>query len=421
MENNARDLGRWIVPRPPTIALIFLLVVPSLLFGARLTSSMAPGTLVGAFCAVFTVLVRMSSTARLASTLRFYPAVALAITLHLVLATYWGPVDFGRAFISLAMFGIFFAGAGALADLLRSVDSAQLELLMRRIFIGLLILGMAACFGVLQPLRGSFEKPVFPFTEPSHFALATTPFLIFACVSSTHNKRLLYIGIALAEALMLQNLTFLVGCLFAASISLRLKHMVVFTCLLLPVLFALDLTYYIDRVDFSGELQNLSGLVYLQGWQLIEESLAATHGVGRGFQQLGVNGTAVTAADLIRALTGSELNLLDGGFNLSKLVCEFGILGALLAGCYMFVAFGAFRRLRSVVAGRQVVSSLQVFCASVILGYLLELVLRGAGYFTPSGLLLITALLLNKRSAHISRGTVKKLFNRRMLPNEVNS
>jgi hypothetical protein len=399
---------------------MLLLVLPSVLFGARLTSSMATGTVIAALLAILFGLGG-PSTSQLARAIRFFPLVALMLTLHIVLAGYFTEVDFGRALSSLALLGIFFAGAGSMADLLANVENSRMELLIHRCFIGLLTLGMAACFGVLQPLRGSFDKPVFPFTEPSHFALVIIPFLIFACVSSSSRKRLLYIGIALTEALLLQNLTFLVGCLFAAAISLRRRHVGVLILVLIPVLLLLDLSYYTDRVNFSGEVQNLSSLVYLQGWQLIEESLTLTHGIGRGFQQLGLSGTDVAAADLIRALTDSELNLLDGGFNLSKLVCEFGALGALLSAWFIFVAFGAFRTLRSVAVGRNIVKPLQLFCASVILGYLLELLLRGAGYFTPTGLLLVTALMLKSRQAGVFTHVAKILSYRRMSQNEVNS
>ena len=380
---------------------------------------MAVGTVAAALAATFIGIVRLSSNLHLTRALRLFPAVALIITLHLVLVGCFSNVDFGRALSSLPMLGICLAGAGALADLLVDLEISRFESLIRRFFIGLLVLGMAAPISVLQPFHGSFEKPVFPFTEPSHFALATTPFLIFSCVSSSPKKRLVYLAIALLEALLLQNLTFLVGCFFAASITLRRKHMLMFVFVLVPVLLALDLSYYLDRVDFSGEVQNLSSLVYLQGWQLIEESLTATHGLGQGFQQLGLSGTAVSAADLIRAITGGELNLLDGGFNLAKLVCEFGVLGALLSAWYVFVGLRAFRTLRSVAVGRQTVCGLQIFCASVILGYLLEILLRGAGYFTPTGLLLLTALMLKER--RMSSFMARILSNRRVLQNEVNS
>jgi hypothetical protein len=380
---------------------------------------MAVGTVATALATTFIGIVRLSSNLRLTRALRLFPAVALIITLHLVLVGCVSTVDFGRALSSLPMLGICLAGGGALADILVDLETSRFESLMRRFFLGLLILGMAAPISVLQPFHGSFEKPVFPFTEPSHFALAITPFLIFSCVSSSPKKRMIYLGTALLEALLLQNLTFLVGCFFAASITLRRRHMVMFVFVLVPVLLALDLSYYLDRIDFSGEVQNLSSLVYLQGWQMIEESLTVTHGLGRGFQQLGLNGTAVSAADLIRAITGGELNLLDGGFNLSKLVCEFGILGALLSAWYVFVGLRAFRTLRSVVAGRQTVSGIQIFCASVILAYLLEIFLRGAGYFTPTGLLLITALMLKERKT--SSFMAGLLSNRRVLQNEINS
>jgi hypothetical protein len=365
---------------------------------------MAPGTIAGAALAILTVLLRMSGTSRLAGTIKFFPLIGLIVTIHLLIAGYFTQINFNRAIPSLALLGIFFLGAGAIADLIERVPACTLNMLFRRFFFGLLVVGIAGCAGVLQPFRGSFEKPVFPFTEPSHLALVIIPFLIYASVTSSQKERILYIGITLVEALLLQNLTLLVGCLFTASISLKRRHIIMSLCILVPLLLVLDLSYYTERLDFSEETKNLSSLVFLQGWQFISESLYLTSGIGRGFQQLGMTGTDVAAADLIRTLIDGDLNLLDGGFNLSKLISEFGILGAILAGWYFLIALRAYRMLRVISDNGKCEDSLYLFCLSVILGYLPELVLRGAGYFTPTGLLLVTALILIK---NVQKITVK--------------
>lgn len=127
---------------------------------------------------------------------------------------------------------------------------------------------------------------------------------------------------------------------------------------------------------------------------MLGESWDATHGIGRGFQQFGLLGTEVPAADLILAILKDYLNLLDGGFTLAKVVGEGGVFGVSLIAAYLLCALRAAALLRSVARGVQTVEPLMVLTASSIVGYSIELFLRGAGYFTGTGLLLLASLLI---------------------------
>jgi heme/copper-type cytochrome/quinol oxidase subunit 4 len=201
-----------------------------------------------------------------------------------------------------------------------------------------------------------------------------------------------------ALAVLLQNLTLAAACVLVTIVSLQIGRTMVLVAVLAVAAAQLDLTYFTLRLDFSAENQNLSTLVYLQGWQLIEESWRNSAGIGLGFQQLGMQGTDVDAAQLIQAILSDNLNLLDGGFTFAKLASEFGYLGLVLCAVYLVLAWRSARALHQVAANRAPALSAEVFAHCAIVSYLLEMFVRSAGYFTATGLLLATGWwLLAKR------------------------
>jgi hypothetical protein len=100
---------------------------------------------------------------------------------------------------------------------------------------------------------------------------------------------------------------------------------------------------------------------------------------------------------------GQTMNLKDGGFNLSKLLSEFGVFGGVLLVCYLRITISAVFLLRRVALWDKSQSASLVFAASSIVGYLIEMLFRGAGYFTPTTMLLISSIFLWRR--HIRRLT----------------
>jgi hypothetical protein len=151
-----------------------------------------------------------------------------------------------------------------------------------------------------------------------------------------------------------------------------------------------DSSYYLSRVDLLSDNPNLSVLTYLQGWQLMGESLSRSMGWGLGFQQLGLHGSDVPASQLIFAQTGEADNLLDGAFNAAKVISEFGVFGILMCLWFLRLWWRSMRGLRR-IAGGAACASAELFAKAVVAGYFVELLVRGAGYFTGSGMLLVGA------------------------------
>jgi hypothetical protein len=152
----------------------------------------------------------------------------------------------------------------------------------------------------------------------------------------------------------------------------------------------LDTSYYTDRLDFSEDTTNLSTIIYIQGWQLIGESLTNSNGWGLGFQQLGLRGTEVPAADIIFNLVQGYGNVLDGGFTFAKVVSEFGVLGFVAIGIYLRWFWTSFRQLRR--AARSVpADTARMFAQCSIVSYFIELFVRGTGYFNGTTVLLVAS------------------------------
>lgn len=361
----------------------------------RLSSSVSLGTALAAL----TILGLQAMHGARARPTKHVPTlvfmVTLSVTLHLGLSAVLGHVDFVRGLGTVPLLAMCMAGAASAADLLSRARPEQLRRVVHRCTQILLVLGLWGGLGLPEPSFGGWNKPIFPFTEPSHFAVTIGPYLIFTCITSRPSVRLAYIGTALLATVLLQSTTLAAIVFFTMLLCLHVRYALIACALIAPFVASLDLTYYLARVDFSGDATNLTTLVYLQGWQLIGESWDASHGLGIGFQQLGVFGTDVSAAQLIAAVMGdadASLNLFDGGFTLAKILCEFGVFGAVMLAAFVPLLLRAAVRLHRHAARIRTSEPFLLVAYTFIVGSLFELFLRGIGYFTPTSLMVIAAL-----------------------------
>jgi hypothetical protein len=256
------------------------------------------------------------------------------------------------------------------------------------------LVGFLAAGGYVSPISANYFKPVFPFTEPSFFALALLPLLMFGCVSLSGSAKVAMLVSAVVISLALESLTFMAGWLLIILICFR-SISIIFVLIALTLLATqLDISYYLDRLGFSADTKNLSTLVYLQGWQLIPESLRLSMGWGLGFQQLGIQGSSVIAAESINSILGNDANLLDGGFTFAKITSEFGALSLLIIMLYLPLALRAARHLRckSLGAGREAPALTLAQC--VVVCFTIELFIRGSGYFGGTTLLLAASVTI---------------------------
>lgn len=382
-----------------TLVMVFAVSIPPLLMYVGLATSMALGVMAVCLGSLAAALWKRPQT-------RLWPSrrgTAFAwlfafIAAHGLVALFIGRLDLARFAASLVLLLVFLMGASSLSRQLFVLKDASFHKAACTLLLVMTASSLLALIGIAPYLGVEFAKPVFPFTEPSHFALSTLPVYLYFCVVSRGLVRQFALLAGLMAALVLQNLTMLSAALLTILICARPMTLALLS---LPIVLAiplLDLQYFAVRFNFSPESDNLSALVFVQGWQLIDESLRRSGGWGLGFQQLGVYGTEVEFAAVINALIGEDSNLSDGGFNFSKIVSEFGLFGLLATMVHLVFAARFAMRLRQLTRHPVTVPRSTVFAYAVVVGFTVDLFIRGNGYFTASSLIYATAWM------HLSSG-----------------
>ncbi|HEV2270396.1 MAG TPA: hypothetical protein VGR92_13125 [Steroidobacteraceae bacterium] len=373
-------------------------LLPSVPFYAGLAPSMALGMVIAAGLCILSLLICWSIQARAigrslldakANGLMLIGTVVIAAILHGAVADQLQGVDMGRFVASLIPLVLLLGGGLALGTAIRNASEKSLARALRLSFGILCIVGFFGAVGLQPPHFGRFPKSTFPFSETSHFVLAFAPIYLYMCCTARPRRRDLWLLLGFALTVVLKSATFLAVAFVAALICRRFFIVLVSVLLIAAVGLAVRFEYFTSRVSLSNDSTNLSALVYLEGWEMLDDSLATSHGWGVGFEQLGVRGSNVPAAEAIRGLTeGQDLNLKDGSFVLAKLGSEFGGAGLLLVAGYVWLALKCLRALKS---GRGSLN--EQFARSVILAYSVDMFVRGTGYFSQSTLLFVAACL----------------------------
>jgi hypothetical protein len=379
----------------PAHALYGSVFLPPFIFVVAGTSSLSVGAVVAsllllaAFPATFQSVLRRDG-------FRVLLAIGggLAVLAHLALVATFQSVNLVRAVASLPLLLLLVLAGQVLARAFFADSSMSVDRTCRKMFA---VLTLILLIGILDlvPSEGfARNKVIFPFSEPSHFALAYAPFLMYATVQARGWQRLTFLLGAFAMSYLVQNLTLLIACVMASLVCVRAKHLPLVFSVLGVGAATLDLSYFSARLDLGDDSENLSALVYLQGWQLMGESLVRSSYLGLGFQQLGEQPTEVLAAALIYRLSGLELNLSDGGFIGAKLVAEFGAAGLVVVALLGVVSLSAMLGLhREAVRVGRGSPAADVLARSIVASFFLDVYVRGTGYFSGTTLVFFAACL----------------------------
>ena len=314
------------------------------------------------------------------------------IGVHFAISVLLNSVNFARFLGSLIALLIMLRVSLVIIPLIYDQNP---DVSVKVLFSGMVILFSISTLGIKVPGYNINGKAVFPFSEPSFFGLAIMPLLAYLFISTKSIVRYAYLVVVIATALLLQNLTMIVGVLLVLLIASRLAVISIIVGLAVVVIIFgnLDLSYYTNRLDLSSENRNFSSLVYIQGWELMAESLRNSWGWGLGFQQLGVNGTSVDSAKLIYALAGNYLNLLDGGFVASKLVSDFGVFGIIACGIYIVLGMRSVFVIRRFLFDKEKINGGDILAHSFLIMFSIDMFVRGVSYITGSVVLVMTAII----------------------------
>lgn len=267
---------------------------------------------------------------------------------------------------------------------------------LNRAYVIVAVVGIASLVFPVDVLSyAHFPKPVFPFSEPSHYALAYGQIaaMVFPFLSKRRRFLVIFIGFGLGA--LFPNLTILVTALLLLALVASYRLLLA-AVLFIALVFYLNinseaafLNYITSRVGVGGE-RNISGLVYLQGWQSIYSALSSTGLLGIGFQNLGNEPLTDAGISIMAMNDDSALNRSDGGFLLAKFVGEFGVIGLVVSAIYIYFvtkAFSVFRKLSKADFSPEV--AVTMIPVTVLYISIIEVLVRGVGYFSPSILITI--------------------------------
>ncbi|WP_375288083.1 hypothetical protein [Sphingomonas sp.] len=388
------------------IVLVLFVLTPSALRYSYNLSSFAPGVAVVAVAVWGLATIGIVPGPPRAGWANHFLVVAVSCGLigaHIALTYLRGEPELGRPLTSLALLGVILTTTRHVGfAFFASVPHQRIAL---HVLLGLfLVIAVMGLLGIAPRSELISERPLYPFTEPSHFAFTLMPFLIYGAVTAGPVLRLIILAVAAIMVILLKSLSLAVGLILAGACCLNGIALAIFLLSAFAGLSMLDLTYFTDRLDFAYGNQNLSMLVYRQGLELIQTSLEETGGWGIGFQRLGFTNLFTPSSNIIYALTGADLNLRDGGFNAAKLITELGVAGIILSLWYLVTLTRMVIRLRGVATGRLLLSDGTCFALAAFVGAAIEVFVRGAGYFTSTmllGLAAIPYLRLSGRKALI--------------------
>lgn len=194
------------------------------------------------------------------------------------------------------------------------------------------------------------------------------------------SSKVLLVIYGLVVLFFTSNLTLAFLLLLSASLAFGVKKLSLFIPLLVLLIIAsnYDLNYYSKRIDLQNE--NLSTLVWLQGWEEAYLNFKESYGLGVGFQQFGVSDPKGDAANTILMLTTNYMNRYDGSTFSTKLIGEFGILGIIIIGFCTWRCFRSYLFLKNLNINE---SYKLIFFHSCIVYFVIELFIRSMSYISP--------------------------------------
>lgn len=274
------------------------------------------------------------------------------------------------------------------------------EILKRSVFYLFAFLCLIGIISILlQKTEIIHDKSMILFPEPSAFALVFIPIFSFCLYYTRGGGLLLLYILSLGIALGIQNLTMLVGIVISVFVMKKITIRQTIVILLGAWIFSmilsdLDISYYTSRLDFKNTT-NLSVLVYLSGIERAFLNFITSYGLGIGFQQMGVNGEIGIYQQILAELDAPMLNIYDGSFISSKLISEFGVIGALMCIFYFFYFSRFYLRFKK----SKRYSPQYILAYSFYMCFFIPLFIRGAGYINPYVFMLFSSIFLCKYHA----------------------
>ncbi len=410
------------------ISLLWLLYLPSFIRVVAGASSMAAGVVLGCFIiiAYFFLVTKKINYFYVKFSVLFYLLFFFAVVHFFISNVIYGSFEL-KGLLSLLLILTLLVSALFYSNIFHSVNSCKLVSFATKVtylMMVLILISLVYRPGMLG--YSIFEKSMFPFSEPSHF-ITTLGFVFLFSAFTSKNK---YVPIYILSLLFVFSmfmpsslgLIYICMVLFFLIAKFRTQnalfiYLIVFILVYLILSFSsIDFNYFSSRMTFSTDSTNSTALVFLQGWEDSWNTIV-NNPFGLGLQ----NAALVESGDVglrIHEVTGKFINK-DGAFLASKLIVEFGYLGVFLVILYLPILLHSVIYLYkySKLNGKVNFSNedqKKVFCCCIIVSFVVEMFVRGYGYFSPNVLLLLFAITYSFSNSSLLLGIkpgFKELLN----------
>ena len=364
--------------------LIVCIFLPSLIFVLGFSSSMSGGILVVSLLILLLTLCNVNYALKsfwiINLILKIVILLVSLLGAHFIIASFFVAKiqDVERFIVSITIVIVVTAAILIFGSIISRLDQNKFHQSVDCTLLLMLTSAATLLFG-LDAFSTGAAKPSLLFSEPSHLSATLAPFLIFKVVSKSGWWKVI-LCFTIVWSIVIQNLTGLVLSLLVIFIAVNFKSaLILVSSILLAIILATDFNYFLSRITLSIDNTNATALVFMQGWENAFLAMQQTLGLGVGFQQFGIANETGVLTERLGVLLDTSVNLFDGGSTAAKLVGEFGILGA------MFVIWLTARAMRAAygVVKKGSNSYWTNLKMSADLALMIEIWVRGFGYFTP--------------------------------------
>ncbi|WP_375191694.1 hypothetical protein [Marinobacter sp.] len=372
-----------------------LSTLPSILILYAGASSMALGLFI-ALLPVFLYSISNFEKVKISKNeIIFISLITTFVIAHLLFSSifFYGKIS-AKQFASILLAIFIILQASVTVNYMHNKNKFELNNSIVIIFYLLLSLLVWKAFSVSILAKYATDKKMLLFEEPSHFSLIYSIFITYYMVNEKGAK-LTVLLVSVISALIIKSLALLLVCVmayFCYLIVFKGKFLLIFAALVLvaSVIISIrhfDPNYFLERLVITRDSQNLSVLVFLSGFERALLVSRDTFFLGAGFQSMGNLNIYGEIQEKIFEISGSHLNLYDGGTLAAKLIFEFGAFGIFLIFIYLIYIL---KNIRKFFLSRDVLDKF-LWCAFVCLFF--SFFVRGVGYFSPSVLFSLCFIL----------------------------
>lgn len=371
------------------------LLIPSAFFLLRISSSYALGLGIVSMMVLALIVAVNKNVSVPHIFLLGLLSYLIFVTSHIIIVSNASTLWVDRFSYSVVWSLVISLGAACTAKIAVHKDAKDFHTLIMRCAQLLLVIGfLGVLLGKTIGQSIDWRVPLPPFSEPSHFVIAATPFLLYLLASREWHLFYSFLVLAICILIFTKSSALVVSLFLLAVIRFPfLSGVFLLTAVTITNWQMFLPEYYRDRFAFWGG-ENLTALVYLQGWQIILDSVLGENIAGYGFQQLGRVSFDLDASQMIRSLLGRDSNILDGGFVAAKIFGEFGRFAIPIVIILISLMIKSYFSIRAHLGEKKVLPPTVLFARCVLLGYAVEFFVRGIGYFSIGGAFMLFSLVV---------------------------